>query len=275
MLRRVGDDGCDERISDEASVSVLVRRHALAARCDHKGRVRHDLVERLPLDRLVEAAQSKLDGGHPVERGVEAGQLEGALGDVGGDHVLRVPRGVQRLDAAPGAEVERAVDLRADHQPREGHRRPSDTEHVVRGDGRAQSHFAEVGSDPPAARAEGIDEGVRPEVEHRAHGLAVETHQAEFDRAVDTQRGKRYCEAMRGHGEAEHKQGRECAEAIRRLHRAPRRFALSATKRGSGIRPPQRFDGVGGVAGGEQIVAQAGDEGRSHCVIQPHRRPTP
>ena len=55
---------------------------------------------------------AQLDAPHrPGERRVEPGERERPPRDVGADHPARVPRRVQRLDPAAGAEVEHAVAL--------------------------------------------------------------------------------------------------------------------------------------------------------------------
>ena len=69
--------------------------------------------------------------GGALRRAVELGEREGALGDVGGDHLVGVVRGVQRLDPAAGAQVEHAADGRAHRDRRQGRRGPADAEHVV------------------------------------------------------------------------------------------------------------------------------------------------
>nr|BFF14933.1 hypothetical protein GCM10025699_62360 [Microbacterium flavescens] len=170
MLADLGDDRGDEVVALHAAVAVLVLGHALDPRRDDEGRVRDDVVEGLAGHRLEEAAQPELDAVDQVERGVERGEVEGALRDVGGDHPAGVPRDVQGLDAAAGAEVERPVDLPRDHQAGEGRRGSADAEHVVLAEGAAERELAEVRGDPPADLAARVDERVGAEVDPGADG---------------------------------------------------------------------------------------------------------
>jgi hypothetical protein len=72
---------------------------------------------------------------------------------------------MHRLDAASGPEVEHACSGHRDHQPREGHRRTADAEHVLLAERVAQRELAEVGEDPPPTFAERIGEFVRSQIE--------------------------------------------------------------------------------------------------------------
>ena len=98
----------------------------------HVRRVRGDEVEALARGRLEEAPGAELDVLDAVERGVEGGEVERALVEVGREHVPAVPRGEDRLDARAGADVERGLDRPAHGQVRERERRPVHAGDVVR-----------------------------------------------------------------------------------------------------------------------------------------------
>jgi hypothetical protein len=77
----------------------LVRRQVAVAEGetrlgrDDEGRVAHDQVERLVLDRLEEAAVAHLEVVEAVQRGVELREGERPRVHVRRDHTVAVPRG--------------------------------------------------------------------------------------------------------------------------------------------------------------------------------------
>ena len=122
-----------------------------------------------------------LHDGEVVEGGVEPGQPERPLVDVGGDHPAGVGGEVQRLDPAAGAEVERPVDRLADGQLGQGERGGADAEDVVGSDAglAAVEPGRQVGGHPEVPVASGVGGGVRADVEprgHLAHARGEEAH---------------------------------------------------------------------------------------------------
>ena len=168
-----GDEVAHQQVPAAAGVAVLHERQAGVVgggRGDDEGRVGHDQVEGLPGDRLEQGAAAQVEPG-PGERGVERGEAQGARGDVGGDHVLAVPGGVQGLDPAAGAEVEDALARVPHGELGQGEGRPADAQDVVGGQRRAGLDLAEVGGDPPVRRAGGVRGAVGAQVDPRAHGV--------------------------------------------------------------------------------------------------------
>src|SRR5262245_11858495 len=79
-------------------------------RRDDVRRVARDQVEGLTCDRLEDAAAAELQVPHAVEDRVQLRVRKRALVDVGRDDVIGVRGGQQRVDAAPGTDVERPSD---------------------------------------------------------------------------------------------------------------------------------------------------------------------
>ncbi len=102
-LGRLAHDGLGERVARETAVAEQEGR----VRRDHVRRVRDDHVELLAGDRLEQAAVPDVDRLQPVQRRIEARELERARVEVRGDDLLRVARQQQRLDTRAGAQVER------------------------------------------------------------------------------------------------------------------------------------------------------------------------
>src|SRR5207248_2759170 len=73
-------------------------------------RVARDQVERLVCDGLEQVAAAGLDVGEAVQARVQFREGERARVDVRRDDLARALRGEQCLDAAAGADVERAPD---------------------------------------------------------------------------------------------------------------------------------------------------------------------
>ena len=98
---------------------------------DDVRRVGDDEVELLTLDRLEEAAGSRLDVVDAVERRVERRVGERPLVHVRRDHALGVRGEQDRLDPVTGAEVERTLALAANGQMGESDGRAVHARHVV------------------------------------------------------------------------------------------------------------------------------------------------
>ena len=145
------DHGFDERVADQAAVTIVVLGHPGRARGDDERRIRDDAVEPLAGDGFIEAPESQLDTLDAVEREVHARERQRALRDVGRDDPVGESRRVHRLDAAARAEVEHAPRGRRQHQPGERHRRAADAEHVLLAERAADRELAEVREDPPLA----------------------------------------------------------------------------------------------------------------------------
>src|SRR6185312_3860186 len=171
--RRTTDDLCDEGVADHAAVSVLVLGHPTASWGDHEWRVGDDLVEELALNRFEQVALAELDGADLVELGIEAGERDGARGDVRGHDSCGVPRGVHRLNTAARAEVEHRVDRLGDHEAAEGHGRAADPQHMVGPQSGAARELPEIARDPPVPGAAAIGEAVRSQVDERTHEFAA------------------------------------------------------------------------------------------------------
>ena len=101
----VGDDG----VTGSAGVAVLEEGHLTRARGDDEGWVADDEGRSAPPrpGRASTRPDFPLD---LVERGREAGEREGSLGQVGDDHLVGVTREVEGLDPAPGPQVEGSLD---------------------------------------------------------------------------------------------------------------------------------------------------------------------
>ena len=107
MHSGAGDDLCDNRIAHPTAVAVLIGGNAVGAGRDDERRVRDDVVELLPRDRLEHVAQAKFDRRDAVERGIESRIVQRGLRDVCRDHAAAEAAGMERLDAASGPEIER------------------------------------------------------------------------------------------------------------------------------------------------------------------------
>ncbi len=232
----------------------------------------------------------EFDRVHAVQSRVERGERQSAERDVGGHDPARVPGGVQGLDAAAGAEVEHRVDGRRDHQPRQRHRRATDAEHVIGVERPAEHRLAEVGRDPPAARAERVDETVGPQVEPRPQPTRrvirrpaarrpvtrspvtrspVTRRPDEAERLEALRPEPRQCIRQLGDGHSRPQQEEPGQRRNRRdggsgcpcpLDRAHRRLPLPAVQGGRRRGPPQRVDHVDPVARGHQVVAERVDQ---------------
>ncbi len=151
------DDVLDDAVTGQAGVAV--DQPFAAGRGDHERWVRGDEVEALPRDRCEQRAVAHLDPvGDLVEGRVEAGQPQRARVDVGGDHAPGVPRQVQRLHPAAGAEVERGADGVPQGELGQRRRRGTDPEHVVGGHPvrEAVETRGEVADHPPGLVVAGV-----------------------------------------------------------------------------------------------------------------------
>jgi hypothetical protein len=288
MCCRPTDDRFDECVTHHSAVAVLVLGNARGPRRDHERRVRHDPVEPLARNGLEEAAVAELDAVDAVELDVEACEAEGPFRDVGRHDVGREPRGVHRLDPAPGAEVEHSRRGSRQHQAAERHRRPADPEHVLLAERVPERELAEVREDPPLDRAERIGERVRPEVECSSHGCRVERsrgiadgvgstggrEQPELRGTIHAERRQRVLGLGARHVETEHEQLGERREVggipvlgAAGIEHASCRYSLAAMQRRRGIRSPQLFERGDRVVRASEVGAEPPQQvGRAFCA---------
>ena len=93
MVAHRADQLSDDGVADQAGVAVLVGHDTGASRRDDERRVAHDEVEPFARDRVEQVPGPQVDR-HLGERRGEAGEGEGALGEVGGDdRAARARRG--------------------------------------------------------------------------------------------------------------------------------------------------------------------------------------
>jgi hypothetical protein len=91
---------------------------ARSRRADDERRVRDHQVEAAARDGRQQVALQQFEV-HAVDDGVECGEGDRALAQVGGGHALGVIREAERLHAAAGAQVERAADRGAQRRVHE------------------------------------------------------------------------------------------------------------------------------------------------------------
>ena len=194
----------DERRQDGAAgVAVLHEGQAGLAhrrRGEDEGRVGGDEVEAAAGHGLEEGTEPELqpargagvgtgagavDDAHAGQGGVEGGEGQGALGDVGGDDVLGVAQQVEGLDAAAAPQVQRGAHGGAWGQARQREAGAADAQDVVGGQGTAGDELAQVGGHPPADLAGVVDGLVGAQVHSGADapGLIGLTDQADGGRA--------------------------------------------------------------------------------------------
>ena len=219
-----------------------------------------DAIELLSRDRLEQAARPQLDPVDVVEQRVEPREAQRALRDVGRDDLVDAPSRAQRLDAAPGADVEPARRGRGQLQRRERQRRAADAQHVVFGQRTAQRRLVEVARDPPppapaastndcGGRARG--DGCRSPPARRARGRSSPSPPGPGQRRIDDVGGLRH---------PEHQEPCEDRERVlATLERPLGREAQPARDRIVGDVAPRRSH-VGAVVPG---IAQIGGE-RAH-----------
>ena len=112
MRRGLADEQRGQIVAAQAAVAI----GPAPFRRDDVRRVARDQVERLAHDRLEEASDAALDVVEAVQRGVQLRVCERARIDVDRDHLAVAPRGEKRMDAAAGADVERAPATLAHRQ---------------------------------------------------------------------------------------------------------------------------------------------------------------
>ena len=177
---------------------------------------------------------------------------------VGDDDLVGVGLEVQGLHAAAGAEVERAVDVRPGGPRRQGRRGATDAEHVVLAQRAPGRDLTEVGGDPPVDAVG----GVRAQVAQRDDGIPLGLDQAELHRAVDAEGGQRGRSLGDVDGVAEREQPHQGRARGGRGGGDPLRGQrLVAVEGGGGHRAEQLGDARDGVARGDEVGAQGGDEG--------------
>lgn len=162
------------RLLNERPAQIVPAHPAVAvgqpgARRDHERRVGHDEFVRLVVpDRLEERALAEVGGRGSGQREGERGDVQGAGVEVGGRHARGVPGRVQRLDAGPGAEVERGGDRRPYGDARERGGRaahPQDDAFLPAADPAGPADRApQVGHDEPVLA---VGPAVRPYVHGR------------------------------------------------------------------------------------------------------------
>ena len=260
MVRQPPDHERARAVAAEPGVAVDVVH---PRRADHERRVAHDLVEPPPAHRLEPRPLGELDV-QLVEAERAPRERQRAGGHVGRGDVPRVRARVQRLHAAPGAEVEQGADRAAGGGAGQVDRRVADAEHVVVGHRAAALVRVEVGDHPPAVP-------VRPDVQSRA---AVRREHLAGDGLVQVHGAQRGTHGGRGLGVAEQEQADQRAERTGVTARAARGLRLATAQRGVGRRAERGEHAVGGVAGGQerltQACAEAGGEFWGHEATSCH-----
>lgn len=194
-------------------------------RADHERRVAHDLVEPAPRDRGEPFAPDQFHVQF-VEPERRRGQRQRAGRDVGRGDLLRVPGGVQCLDAVAGADVEQAADLAAAGGPDQAERGVPDAEHVVFGHGRAQDVGVEVGDDPPRA----FVVAVRADVETGPVAVGGGHEQRRGDRVIEGQWRESGLDVLLRFGRPQQEQPDQRAEFTRVAGRAIGEFGFAAAE---------------------------------------------
>lgn len=207
-------------------------------RADHERRIAHDLVEPAPRDRREPLAPDEFDVQFvEPERG--RGERQRAGRDVGRGDLLRVPGGVQRLDAVAGADVEQAADLAAAGGPDQAEGGVPDPEHVVFGHGAAQDVGVEVGDDPPRA----FVVTVRADVETGAVAVCHGHEQGGGDRVIEGEWRESGLDVLLRFGRTQEEQPDQRAELTRVARRAVGEFGFAAPE-----------GAVGGTEGADHAV---------------------
>ena len=101
-LRGFAHDALRQLVDGQLAVAV----HPAGLRRHHERRVARDESELLAGNGREQASMTRLDVLELVQRGVQCGESEGALVDVGRDCDSRVGRREERMDAVAGADVE-------------------------------------------------------------------------------------------------------------------------------------------------------------------------
>ena len=251
MVGGVTHDPLDDLVAGQAAVAV--DQQVASGRADHERRVGGDQVEPLAGHGLEQRAGSHLDVVGAVEGGVEPGQPERALVDVGGHDVTRVLGQVERLDAAAGAEVERAPDRPAHGELGEGGRGRADPEHVVGLDpGRgAVQPGGEVAEHPEVA----VVVGVRAAVDQRDHLVAARVQQPVGQQRVE-EAGQGGVGRRAGYDGLEQEQPDQRLQGGAARRTTPGRRGLVAGERVVRLAAEQLGHGVDGVVGVGERVAQ-------------------
>jgi hypothetical protein len=261
--RLVGEPRADT-VQVEPGVAVGVPR-VPRRRADDERRVAHDQVERLAVDRRQEVALPEVEGHVGQLRGHRS-QSQGPRGDVCRDDLAAVPRRVQRLHAAAGADVEGPRHVAAHGHLGERRRRAADPEHVLRVEGSvpAVQPGPQVGHHPPG-RA--VRFRVRPDVEDGTQLARGPLHQAGGEQEVGRQ-GGRLPDVERVLQQEEPHQGVERFAAGRTPSRGNRLVPL---QRCGGLRPEPVGDPLDGVARREERLPQL-RPGRRRLRPSPRRR---
>ncbi len=175
----------DDRVTGGAAVAILVQRHLARARRDDEGRIADDELKALSRNGIEHrsGAQVPVD---LVEGGVESGEGQRALGEVGGDDGVGVRAEVEGLHAAAGADVERGTHGPANRPRRQGRRGPTDPEDVVVAHRRPGRDLGQVGGDPPVT----VVGGIRAHVDAGDDAVTLLVDEAERDCTLRAQGGQ-------------------------------------------------------------------------------------
>jgi hypothetical protein len=157
----------------------------ISAGCRRRGRS----APRAPARR---AAPPELDVVDAVDGGVESGERESALVDVGRDDELRVPRGQESLDPAARGDVECPGDRSPDGEVAERRRRPVDPCDVL-------------GADQPGEVGGQDESPVRHDAHRRPHTVVERLDQPKTLQALHTER----CERLVGRHDVDLRQQQE------------------------------------------------------------------
>ena len=200
-----------------------------------------------------------------VERGVEPREGEGALGEVGDDDAVGVVAEVQRLDAAPGAEVERPRHGTPDRPLRERRRRAADAEDVVLAHRRPGRDLGEVGRDPPVP----VVGRVGADVEAGDDAVALLGDETQRDGARQPQRRQRAVDLGDVDGVPEGEEPDEGGRGGRGGAGHTARGQRLLAGEGAAGEGTEDLQGAGdGEVGGGEVGAERGRRG-------PRRRPGP
>ena len=272
----VPDDRLDQRVADHPAVAVLVLRHAVAPRRDHERRIRHDVVERLAGDRLEQAARAgtrslSIPFSSALSAASSRARAEMSVATTRSAWreacMAWMPHPVPRSSARSTGALQ--------HQAAEGEGGAADAEHVVDRQSVAEGELAEVGDDPPVGRRRARRRSCTGAGRRRAPPGRLRVGPARARSAPSSvERGERVCERRRrATGTPEHEQ---LGEGRQRRSR-PSASRAPASARSAGMRwprcsasapalPHSASERGHGEAGGVQVGAEGGHEGRGHCT---------
>ncbi len=120
----------------------------------------------------------------------------------------------QRLDAAPRADVESAVDRCRQLQSGEGERCAADPEDVILGERATQGGLVQVARDPPLPRAAVVGEGLRADDRPRRHPPSLRAGQPETHQPVGSRARERRLDRGLGLRHPEHEEPAQDGERV-------------------------------------------------------------